>query len=341
MNRSKFNQLCLGKTLCMKHFILIVLFTFISYCFYSQTKSDSKAIDTVKNGNFAVVLFENQTWEYINHDSIIALKKHLDSVNFHNYICTSRLIKHDSLTVFSEKWDTINIFAYGGINYDRAQDSLALVLIDETRNFAIPDTGFVLGGFGWRRGRRHNAVDINLNTGDTVVSAFDGIVRYAGWNSGGYGYLVIVRHYNGLETYYAHLSKLKCSFNQPVKAGELIGLGGSTGRSYGPHLHFETRYKDNPLDPSLIFDFENKKLKNDTLVLVPEIFSYIGKNSSCNYTYATSTSQKSTDGIHYVCSGDSLWAISRRYGVSIQTLCSINSITENTTLQIGQKIRTH
>lgn len=324
----------------MKHFLVFIIIISLSLCVFSQNKAELKAIDTVKSGNFDVVIFENQTWQYINHDSIILLKKFQDSVNFCNYIKSNRLIKADSTTVFSEKWDTINIFAYGGIDYSRAQDSLAIVLIDENRNFAIPDTGLVQGGFGWRRGRRHNAVDINLNYGDTVVAAFDGIVRYSRWNSGGYGYLVIIRHYNGLETYYAHLSKLKCSLNQEVKAGQLIGLGGSTGRSYGPHLHFETRYKGNPLDPALVFDFENKKLRSDTLILVPEVFSYIGKNSYSGNTYAASTIQKSTDGMHYVCSGDSLWAISRSYGVSIQTLCSINGITENTTLQIGQKIRT-
>lgn len=329
----------------MKYLIFISAFLSLSLFLDAQTKTEPKVIDTVKSGNFDVVLFENQTWKYVNHDSICSLMQYEDSVKLYNYILSHKLIKPDSATVFSEKWDTVNIFAYGGINYDRAQDTLALILVDENRKFAIPDSGWIQGGFGWRRGYRHNAIDIDLKTGDTVVSAFDGIVRFADWNPGGYGYLVIIRHYNGLETYYAHLSKLKCTYNQDVKAGELIGLGGSTGRSYAPHLHFETRYKDNPFDPALIIDFEKKQLKTDTLVLTPKVFDYIkapGANNTYNSYAATSTDdiQKSADGIHYVRSGDTLWAISRKYGVPISTLCAINGITETTTLQVGQKIRT-
>jgi LysM repeat protein len=313
---------------------------FTTYTF-AQSEVIYDIIDTVKSGDFQIILYENQTWEYINHDSVVALKMRRDSAALYDFAKTHRLIKLDSLTIFSEKWDTINIFAFGGINFDRAQDTVALALIDDTRTFAIPDTGYIQSGFGWRWGQRHNAVDICLKNGDTVVSAFDGIVRYAGWNSGGYGYLVIIRHYNGLETYYAHLSKLKCTFHQEVKAGEIIGLGGSTGRSYAPHLHFEVRYKDNPIDPTYVFDFKNRQLQNDTLVLTPKVFDYIGKRSNYNLANnSPSTVQASTDGIHYVRNGDTLWAISRMYGVSIQNLCSINGITETTTLQVGQKIRT-
>ncbi len=328
----------------MKKISLLFFVLVYSLTLFSQENILPKVVDTVKSGNYYVVLFNNQTWSYVNHDSIIELVKIKDSVKLYQFILTQKLFKPDSLTVFSEKWDTVNIFAYGGMDSKRTQDTLAIPLISDTSKFVLPVVGWIQGGFGWRHGYRHNAVDINLKTGDTVVSAFDGIVRYAGWNLGGYGYLVIIRHYNGLETYYAHLSKLQCKNNQPVKAGQLIGLGGSTGRSYAPHLHFETRFKDNPFDPMIFINFEAKSLKTDTLVLLPTIFTHIPQAAS--YTPGTYTQVSGYDGVtvsngdvHIVKSGDTLWGISRKYGVSITYLCSLNGITENTTLNLGQKIR--
>jgi len=133
---------------------------------------------------------------------------------------------------------------------------------------------------------------------------------------------------------------------EPVKAGQLIGLGGSTGRSYAPHLHFETRYKDNPFDPRIIIDFDSKKLKTDTLVLCPPIFAHIPhKSNSVNttgtYSQASDYSLQNVSNadVHVVKSGDTLWAISRKYGVTIKQLCSLNGISENTTLRLGQKLR--
>lgn len=323
-------------------FILtIILFSIISN---AQNKDLPKVVDTVKSGIYDVVLFNNQTWAYVNHDSITEVIRVQDSIKLYHYALTEKLYKPDSATVFSEMWDTVNIFAYGGIDYKIAQDTLAIPLVSDTSGFVIPVSGWIQGGFGWRNGYRHNAVDINLKTGDTVVSAFDGIVRYAGWNTGGYGYLVIIRHYNGLETYYAHLSKLQCNFNQPVKAGQIIGFGGSTGRSYAPHLHFETRYKDNPFDPMCFINFETKQLKTDTLVLLPLVFTHIPKAASYTpgtYTQVSgyNTQDVSDTDVHIVKSGDTLWGISRRYGVSIKSICSLNGITENTTLRLGQKLR--
>lgn len=131
--------------------------------------------------------------------------------------------------------------------------------------FTMPSWGPLSSPFGWRHKRYHKGVDIQLKKGDTVVSAFDGMVRLA-QKKGGYGNLVIVRHYNGLETVYGHLSKIKVTEGQVVASGELIGLGGNTGRSTGPHLHFEVRFMGAPVDPQYFISFDYGNLLYNTVV---------------------------------------------------------------------------
>lgn len=135
----------------------------------------------------------------------------------------------------------------------------------------LPHSGGMSSPYGPRWGRNHNGVDIVLRPGHEVYCVFDGIVRYARRNSGGYGNLVIVRHYNGLETYYAHLDDISVSANQKVSAGDVLGHGGSTGHSSGPHLHFEVRIIDYPVNPELIFDFVNRRLKVSGYVIHDDI----------------------------------------------------------------------
>ncbi len=313
----------------MKNKVFIIISLLIaSYTAVSQEQNDSivrNVLDTVNGDRFKIILFDNNTWEYVNNDSVMAVIRKEDSIKTREYILTNKLYAPDSLKLFSEKWDTVNIFAYGNIDYKRALDTFAIQLLKDNEKFTIPIVGNRLSGFGWRYGRMHHGLDIDLNTGDTVVAAFDGVVRFAGWNNGGYGYLVIIRHFNGLETYYAHLSSLKCKDNQRVYAGNCIGLGGTTGRSSGPHLHFETRFKDNPFDPEWIIDFETRKLKTDILYLLPEKFGHVREISNAKY--------------HVVRSGDTLWGISRLHGVSIGYICTLNEISETTTLNIGQRLR--
>ena len=161
---------------------------------------------------------------------------------------------YDTASIYTEDWNNNVTFWYPQFNYS---DSSILKLTDSTFSYAFPVEKETTSGFGRRHSSQHKGIDIPLKTGDPVVSAFDGKVRYAKYNSGGFGYLVIVRHVNGLETYYAHLSKIKVKPNQVIKAGELLGLGGSTGRSYSPHLHFEVRYNHHAFNPEKIFDLEN------------------------------------------------------------------------------------
>ena len=148
-----------------------------------------------------------------------------------------------------------------------------LKLVDDLTQFKSPVTGKVLSKYGPRRRRNHNGVDIPLRPGEPVYATFDGRVRYAKYNTGGYGNLVIVRHRNGLETWNAHLSKLNVKPNDYVKAGQVIGFSGNTGRSRGPHLHYEMRYQDQTFDPEFIVDFETGQLKYQTFALEKSFFN--------------------------------------------------------------------
>lgn len=130
----------------------------------------------------------------------------------------------------------------------------------ESHNYSNPFNGVLTSYYGWRDKRMHKGIDIDLNKGQPVVSAFDGKVRVAERNKGGFGNLVIIMHANGLETVYAHLSKIKVKKGQVVLSGQLIGLGGNTGRSHGSHLHFETRYKGYALNPLLFISYNQNKL---------------------------------------------------------------------------------
>lgn len=184
--------------------------------------------------------------------------------------------------------------------------------------------GIVTSGFGWRDGRSHNGVDLELHLWDTVYNCFPGVVRMAR-SYGGYGNVVVVRHYNGLETLYAHLSRFKVKAGQEIKAGEPIGLGGSTGSSTGTHLHLEMRFKGVPLNPSHIISFKDRDLYADTLVLKRTRHSYAA------YPLGSK--------VHTVKRGDYIHKVARRYGISVERVCELNGIERKTRLVVGQKIR--
>ena len=133
------------------------------------------------------------------------------------------------------------------------------------KGYVMPVNGRVTSGYGYRPkfGRMHKGVDLSLKMNDTVRSAFEGKVRIVNYEAKGYGNYVVIRHPNGLETVYGHLNKHLVKENQYVKAGQPIGLGGSTGRSTGPHLHFETRYMGYAINPAGIIDFANQCTHTD------------------------------------------------------------------------------
>lgn len=162
-------------------------------------------------------------------------------------------------------WDTRNINPYR-VDGRRLKDTLNLRLVEpeKQRLGKMPLTETPLtSDFGFRGYRWHYGVDLDLETGDSVKAVFDGVVRIVKWDGSGYGHYILVRHYNGVETLYGHLQKSLVTPGTFVKAGQLIGRGGSTGRSTGSHLHFEVRYEGNPIDPEQMYDFPDYKLRGD------------------------------------------------------------------------------
>ena len=201
------------------------------------------------------------------------------------------------------------------------------LLIDLT-GFCMPTENTKVNdifGYRPRRRRMHYGLDIKVERGDTIRAAFDGKVRYCSYQRRGYGHYVVVRHPNGLETLYAHLTKRLVGENEVVKAGDPIGLGGNTGRSTGPHLHFETRLLGKAVNPALFFDFPNQDVTGDTyLYTKPKKKVY---------------DPSDPDTYYKVRSGDTLSRIAARKGTTIKNLCKLNGITTQTTLRVGQVLR--
>ncbi|MFZ1686815.1 MAG: M23 family metallopeptidase [Flavobacteriales bacterium] len=221
-------------------------------------------------------------------------------------------------------WNSTNPNAYGP-ELSRADSVVLVQLTDEDAlcGFCMPIEGVVTSRFGWRDGRPHNGVDIDLQVWDTVRTMFPGVVRFSG-TYGGFGRLVVVRHYNGLETFYAHLHRLKVTAGQQVDAGDLVGLGGSSGHSTGSHLHFEVRFKGVPIDAGRFVDLRNGELLGDTLVLAKTRWSYAA------YPLGTT--------FHTVRKGDHLSSIADLYGIGIQELCELNGISRRSMLRVGQQL---
>jgi hypothetical protein len=190
--------------------------------------------------------------------------------------------------------------------------------------YTSPKQGVVTSLYGWREKRMHKGIDVDLEKGEAVVSAFDGKIRIAE-RRGGYGNVIVVMHPNGLETVYAHLSKIKVKEGQVVLSGQTIGLGGSTGHSTGSHLHFEIRYKSHPLNPSTFISFTENKLFDNMIVLRRT------RNGINAYPINA--------GFHTVMKGESWNVIARKYGMSYKELCSLNGTQKRYYLKVGQKIR--
>lgn len=229
------------------------------------------------------------------------------------------------LEVFTWAWDN-NEVHIDSIDLSLSPDTTKIEWVNYNHpEFSMPIAGELRSEFGWRRYRYHYGVDLKLNTGDTVYAAFDGKIRYARYNYGGYGNLVVIRHYNGTETYYAHLSKFLVDTNEYIRAGTPIGLGGSTGRSTGPHLHFEIRYLGNAIDPTKVIDFEEGKLVANTIDLNSETFAYLKEMRARRY--------------HTVRSGENLSVLARRYHTSVSSICRLNGMRSTDIIQIGQRLR--
>lgn len=240
-----------------------------------------------------------------------------------NRVFAGSLSKSETFILEQTDWDNNDLFIYNTNRDGLLNDTAIHVFNDSLKDFHFPVPGGINRGFnGWS----HFGDDLALHQGDSVVSAFDGVVRYAKFNTGGYGNLVIIRHYNGLETYYAHLSKILVQPDQAVNAGDVVGYGGHTGYAFGAHLHFEVRFRDHPIDPENIFDFSDHQLKTETVAV----------SASSHYALPVASY---TSRYTIIRSGDTLSAIARRNGTSVRNLCALNGIASTTILHPGRSLR--
>ena len=270
---------------------------------YGDTIRIKTAIDTLDTGDKykKVVLFDDNTWQYYE----------LDRPNI-------------SDEDFEDNWDIESIHICKDIPVSSLPEEVDLVLTDSTHGYSAPITGRVSSGFKFRRTRNHNGTDIVLNVGDTIRAAFDGKVRV----------VRTVGHANGLETYYAHLSGFIADENEIVKAGEPVALGGNTGRSTGPHLHFEVRYMGKPFDAERLFDFATGELRCSDFTLKRHYF-----NIYSHYGMTDAESAATQERVyHTVRSGDTLGAIARKYNTTVSRICQLNGISQNKILRLGQKL---
>ena len=290
----------------------------------TRTLGQVSVIDTLatESAAISIVLFNDNTWRYV----------------------LSEDYKNDP-EIFNDHWDTSATHAYKDLTLDSLAEATPIRLVDSLESYHYPYIGRITSRYGPRRGRAHQGIDIALKVGDPIYATFDGKVRFAK-AAGNYGNLVVIRHNNGLETYYAHLSQIDVESGDWVVAGQQIGLGGSTGRSTGPHLHFEVRYKGQSFDPERIVDFSNGNLRRDELLLKRRHFSIYSKfeqdfDDEVEVARQEEAERKAAAAVQYhtIRSGDTLGALARKYGTTVTRLCQLNGIKSTSILRIGQRLR--
>ena len=305
----------------------------------SVTQKSTPYADTLDTGNPAVkvVLYSNGTYRYVKDKSLVAAD-----------------------STFTEYWDTRAVNPYKE-DPDPIPDRFSLWIVDSLDSYCCPYVTHPRSLYGYRHGRRHQGIDLAYPKGTPVPVAFDGKVRISDY-VGGYGNLVVVRHANGLETFYGHLSERKVESGDWVNAGDIIGLGGSTGRSTGPHLHFETRYRGAAFDPSWLIDFETGTLRHRLLKIrswyfnpnqryvqnvddEDEIFRtdeedrLLAEEQAKKEAAARAAAEAAAIRYHTIRSGDTLSGIAKKYHTSVRSLCQLNGIKETTVLRVGKRIR--
>ncbi|MDE7468295.1 MAG: peptidoglycan DD-metalloendopeptidase family protein [Muribaculaceae bacterium] len=256
------------------------------------------------------------------------------------------------MDLYTEGWSSGFVNCYKGVDVPYS------ATIDVS-NFSMPHPGYITSPYGYRKRfrRMHKGIDIKANTGDTIRAAFDGKIRLTKYEARGYGHYVVIRHPNDLETIYGHCSKILVKPDQVVRAGDPIALAGNTGRSFGSHLHFETRYMGYAINPAAIFDFANQTTHTDTYTFTKDTYQNARNFSpEANAAYAaqyrathkveystpakTKSSTKSKGSTYVtVRSGDSLSKIAQRNGTTVANICRYNGIKSSTKIRPGQKLR--
>jgi len=307
-------------------------------------------MDTVDTPYGKMLIYSNKTWSFFNKplfDGIMNLRIH-------------NIMLKDQDILYTQSWNNEICFTSKNNDLSKLRDTIWLNSNNDLNmDFKMPVLGAVTSRYGLRKGRNHNGIDLNLKTGDTVYATWSGKIRYAKYNDGGFGNLVIIRHHNGLETFSAHLSKFLVFPDQDVFAGEPIGLGGNTGRSSGPHLHFEIRFYDAPINPDFMIDFESKKLRHQNLFVHKSLFSpglkpieyfddlHLTELSETNDSLSITLPivkppvivQKPKIRFYRVKSGDTLTEIADRNNTTVTKLCQLNGIKPTSIIQLGKSLR--
>ncbi|MDR1918319.1 MAG: peptidoglycan DD-metalloendopeptidase family protein [Tannerellaceae bacterium] len=287
-----------------------------------QNKEDSIVRLKALNEHISVLMADRSTKTDRVFEHIAALEE--------LYIEEEEDLRFPADDLYGSNWDTRWVDPF------RA-DTAKVVFPDsceiDCSSFVIPlnNTLKITSPYGPRRRRMHRGIDLKLQIGDTVYASFAGKVRIRNTERRGYGKYLVIRHPNGLETIYGHLSDWIVDVNDIVRAGDPIALGGNTGRSTGSHLHFETRFLGQDIDPAEIIDFENGLPHKDVFV-----FHNIKINGRSSNIY---TSAENQVVFHRVKSGDTLGAIARRYGTTVGELCRLNGLKTTSTLRVGQSLR--
>ncbi|MBE6199277.1 MAG: LysM peptidoglycan-binding domain-containing protein [Rikenellaceae bacterium] len=286
---------------------------------------DVLVVDTIPSSSegLSIVLYNDNTWRYVRNRAIDVLDE----------------------TIYTQNWDTTKIHAYD-VELKDLPMSMVIDLVDTLKSYHYPVKGRVTSKYGPRRRRIHQGTDIDLETGDPIYATFDGRVRHTTYIARGYGNLIIIRHDNGLETFYAHLSETNVKPGDWVTAGQVIGKGGNTGRSTGSHLHYEIRYKGHTFDPERLIDFTTGTLRRETFLLKRTYFSPYSRFTQDFDEEIQSDEEdkkiaKEAAAIkyHIVKRGDTLGRIAINNHTTVTKLCQLNGIKKTSTLRIGQRIR--
>ena len=275
--------------------------------------------------------------------------KAVDTLLLHNIIEKENL-ESPAAQLYNE-WDN---------RYAHRQTALPDSFKIDLRHFCMPTPSRVItSNFGTRWGRQHKGLDIKVYIGDTIRAAFSGKVRIVRYEARGYGNYIVIRHGNGLETIYGHLSKQLVSENQEVRAGDVIGLGGNTGRSTGSHLHFETRLCGVALNPALLFDFRAQDVTGDYYTFrnnsyqseSAEATRLRGKIGNGGYTPdqvrgGVASRREDAEAFntvqvqyHKVQAGETLNSIARKRGVTVEQICRLSHISKSTKIKPGSILR--
>lgn len=310
----------------MRLFNILAFFLFTGTLFAGDPRAKNDSVKTYRfiTKNKLAVLIDS-VFEKEN----ISVKE-IDMLNY--YASLLKNTKSDSVRLtdfnlndlsFYSKFDENLLFP--PLSLDSLPNAFDLIVENDFLGYySSPFKGIVTSNFGWRDGRMHKGIDIDLNKGDKVCAAFDGKVRFSK-KQGGFGNVVILMHPNGLETVYAHLSKLKVKEGEVVLAGQTIGLGGNTGHSTGSHLHFELRYKGHALNPAAVISFTEHKFYHSKITVRNSKHMLAAFPGNCS--------------IHTVHKGESWNYIATRYGLSTRELMALNGVGKRYFLKPGQQLR--